>query len=502
MSTSAVQVGSAPAPSSAPRPAGRRIALIMVSLILAIVPVQLDALVAATALPTIAGDLGGFGMLPWIATAYLLAMAVGTIVAGRLGDLTGRRAMLLISLSVFAVGSALSGLAPSMGVLIAARALQGLGAGMTFTNLLAVVADVAPPEKRARYHGIVASVAPVSMLVGPWVGGLITDHLSWRWIFWLNVPLVALSLLGVALLVRLPAPVARGRVDVAGLALAAVTGSGVVLAVTWGGNQYAWDSWQVLAAAAAAVVGLTALVAVERRAEQPVLPLALFRQRSVVLALLILAVGMGVVLMTATNYLPMFLELVQGRSAADSGLLLLPLLLPGIATGLLVGRWTTTGGRMRTAMIAGTAALAVASALLATMSPTTPGLLTATYQVLAGVGIGMLFQTPMVLIQNSVERAEVGAASGTAGFVRMLGAAVGTGALGSVFSAAVQGRLPQGLDAGTLTPDVVAGLPSSAAAAVRDAVAAGSSDLFWLMAGLSVLALAAALALPHRRTAA
>ncbi|HEY0118152.1 MAG TPA: MFS transporter [Cellulomonas sp.] len=500
MSTSALRVAPPQDPSHTPRSAGPRIALIMVSLILAIVPVQLDALVAATALPTIAGDLGGFGMLAWIATAYLLAMAVGTIVAGRLGDLTGRRTMLLTSLAVFGIGSALSGLAPSMGVLIASRALQGLGAGMTFTNLLAVVADVAPPEKRARYHGIVASIAPVSMLVGPWVGGLITDHLSWRWIFWLNVPLVALSLLGVAALVRLPAPVARGRLDIAGLVLAAVTGSGVVLAVTWGGNQYAWHSWQVLTAAAVAVAALVALIGVERRAEQPVLPLTLFRQRSVVLALVILAIGMGAVLMTATNYLPMFLELVRGRSAADSGLLLLPLLLPGIATGLLVGRWTTTGGRMRTAMIVGTSALTVASALLASMSPTTPGLLTATYQVLAGVGIGMLFQTPMVLIQNSVERAEVGAASGTAGFVRMLGAAVGTGALGSVFSATVQGRLPHGLDAGTLTPSVVAGLPPEAMAAVRDAVAAGSSVLFLVMAGLSALALLAALAVPRHRT--
>jgi EmrB/QacA subfamily drug resistance transporter len=489
-----------PVDTAAPPLGGRRIAWIMASLILAIVPVQLDALVAATALPTIAGDLGGFGQLAWIATSYLLAMAVGTIAAGRLGDLTGRRTMLLIALAVFGLGSAVSGLAPGMGVLIAARVLQGLGAGMTFTNLLAVVADVAPPEKRARYHGIVAAIAPVSMLVGPWVGGIITDHLGWRWIFWLNVPLVALAMVGVALLVRLPAPTLRGRVDVAGLALATLAGSGIVLAVTWGGNQYAWTSWQVLTAAVAGVAGLAGLLAVERRAAHPVLPLHLFSRRAVALSLAILAVGMGVVLMTATNYLPLFLELVQGRSAADSGLLLLPLLLPSIATGLLVGRWATTSGRMRGAMVTGTAALTIASVLLATMTSATPPLLTGTYQVLAGVGVGMLFQTPMVLIQNSVDRSEVGAASGTAGFVRMLGAAIGTGALGSLFAATVQTRLPQGLEAATLTPDVVGSLPDAARTAVQHAVASGSSALFWVMSGLSAVALVAALALPRERS--
>ena len=216
----------------------RRIGLIMVSLVLALIPLQLDALVAATALPTIAGDLGGFDSLAWITTSYLLAMAIGTVVAGRLGDMFGRRRLLLAALVAFGVGSVLTGLAPSIGTLIAARTLQGLGAGMTFTSLLAVVADVAPPDRRARYQGILGAIAPVSMIVGPWAGGVITEHLGWRWIFLLNVPLVLASIAGVLAFVRLPVRPRGGRVDVAGLVAVVFASSALVLAATWGGHRY------------------------------------------------------------------------------------------------------------------------------------------------------------------------------------------------------------------------------------------------------------------------
>jgi EmrB/QacA subfamily drug resistance transporter len=483
--------------AAAPALHGRRLVLCIVSLVIALVPVQLDALVAATALPTIAGELGGFARLAWIATAYLLAMAVGTLVSGRLGDLFGRRALLVAALLVFGAGSLLSGIAPSMGFLIAARAVQGLGAGMTFTTLLAAVADVAPPQRRAQYQGIVGAVAPVTMLLGPWAGGLVTDTLGWRWVFLLNLPLVALALLGVLAFLRLPVRPAGGRVDLLGLVTSAVAGSAIVLVATWGGNEYAWTSPQVLGAAAIAVAALVALVAAERRATHPVLPLDLFRSRTVVLALVVLAVAMGVVLMSATNYLPAYLELVQGHSAADSGLLLLPLLLPAIATAGLLGRWTTTTARIRTAIIGGTVLLAGACVLLATMTAATPGWQTAAYQLLAGVGLGALFMSPMVLVQNAAPQSVVGAATGTAGFVRMLGAAAGTGALGTVFTRAIAHQLPAGVDAASLTPTAVSTLPAAAQQAVREAVAAGSSVLFWATAAVALVAVVAAVALPR-----
>ena len=477
----------------------RRLVLIMTSLILALVPLQLDALVAATALPTIAGDLGGFADLAWITTAYLLLMAIGTITAGRLGDMFGRRRLLLVGLATFGIGSVLTGLAPGMTALIAARGLQGLGAGITFTSLLGVVADVAPPDKRAKYQGVLGAIAPVSMIVGPWVGGIVTEHLGWRWIFFLNVPLIVASIVGVLAFVRLPVRHVGGRVDVAGLFAVSVASAGLVLAVTWGGHRYAWASWQVLVAIAVAVVAGAVLVAVEKRAVHPVLPLHLFRNRSVVLAFVILALGMGAVMTSMLNYVPVFLQLVQGRSASSSGLLLLPLLLPAIAVGLLAGRWTTTPARFRPALLLGTSVLAAACALLATMDVGTAGWVTAAYLVLAGFGIGLLFQTPMVLVQNSAPSSEVGAATGAAGFMRMIGAAVGAGALGALFTGGVESALPAGTGAADLSPDSLAGLSGAAHEAVRVAVASGSSALFWAAAAVSAMALAAAIALPRVR---
>lgn len=316
--------------------------------------------------------------------------------------------------------------------------------------------------------------------------------------FLLNLPLIAVALGGVVAFLRLPVQSVGGRVDVRGLVASTVTASAIVLAVTWGGNEYAWSSPQVLTAVVVAVAALAALVAAERRATHPVLPLDLFRSRTVVLALVVLAVAMGVVLMSMTNYLPAYLELVQGRSAANSGLLLVPLLLPAIATAAVLGRWTTTTVRIRAAIIAGTVILAGACVLLATMSATTPGWQTGAYQVVAGLGLGAMFMSPTVLVQNAAPASVVGAATGTAGFVRMLGAAAGTGALGSVFAHAVGNQLPAGVDAATLTPAGVAALPEAAQQAVREAVAAGSSTLFWVTAAISLVAVVAAVTLPRR----
>jgi len=284
----------------------------------------------------------------------------------------------------------------------------------------------------------------------------------------------------------------------AGLVAVVFASSGLVLAATWGGHRYGWGSWQVLGALLVAAVAIGALVVVERRATHPVLPLDLFRTRSVVLSFVVLALAMGAVMTSAITYLPVFLQLVQGHSASNSGLLLLPLLLPAIVVGVLTGRFTTTPARFRPAMVLGTAVVVAASVLLATMTVDTSAWVTAGYMVLAGFGIGLLFQTPMVLVQNSVPREEVGAATGAAGFMRMIGAAVGAGALGALFSSAVAGAMPDGVDAASLTPETLAALPTTVESAARAAVATGSSALFWVAAALAAIALVAALALPRR----
>jgi EmrB/QacA subfamily drug resistance transporter len=474
----------------------------MVSLVLALVPVQLDGLVTATATPTLAGDLGGLDSIAWVATAYLLTMAIGTVLAGRLGDMFGRKWMLLAALGVFLIGSAWAGAADSMGSFIAARAAQGFGAGMTFTTLLAAVADIVPPEKRGRYQGVFGAIAPVSMIVGPWVGGLITDALGWRWIFFFNLPLIAISIVGAAVLLRLPAGRRGGRVDIAGLLAMSVMSVGIVLAVTWGGHQYDWLSVQVIGAAVIAALSLVALVVIERRAQHPILPPALFGNRAVLMSFVVMFLVMGAIMMAAVNFLPLFLQLVQGASAANSGLLLLPMLLPAIGVALLIGRWTTGGSRFRTVMIIGTAITAIACVLIATMSTSTPAWATAGYMVLIGGGIGLLFQTPLVLIQNSAPASEVGAATGAASFLRMLGGAVGVGALGALFTSTVLSHVPVhgsgAIDIASVTPDQLDRLPATAQRLVAEAVSSGSSTLFWVAAVAAGVAIVAALLIPLR----
>jgi EmrB/QacA subfamily drug resistance transporter len=495
---------SQPHPTGAVGADGRKLWPIMVSLVLALIPVQLDGLVAATAMPTIAGDLGGFDKIAWIATSFLLAMAIGTVVSGRLGDMFGRRRLLLAALGVFFVGSLWSGISTGMTELIFARAVQGIGAGMTFTSLLASVADIVPPEKRARYQGVFGAVAPFTMIIGPWVGGLITDHLGWRWIFLLNLPLVALAMTGIAVLLRLPKTHRGGRVDIAGLISVSVAAAGIVLAVSWGGNQYPWLSWQVIGAAVIGLAGVGAIVFAERRAVNPVLPLDLFRNRSVLMAFAVMALAAGAVMMASMNYLPVFLQVVQGHSAGNSGLLLLPMLLPAIAVAMLIGGWTSKGGRFRPVMIAGTVLMTVSAALLATMGTGTPGLQTALYMVLAGAGVGLLFQTPLVLVQNSAPAAEVGAATGAASFLRNVGGAVGVGGLGALFGSRFAGYLTDhpatgtsGLNIGNLGPAQLGALPAGAHRAVLDAAVSANSTLFWAAAIVGALAVVAAWAVPR-----
>ena len=491
------------------RPTGRALVLVMVSLLLALVPLQMDGLVAATAVPTIVGELGGFAQIAWVATAYLLTMAIGTVLAGRIGDMLGRKPLHLAALVVFLGGSAWAGLASGMTEFVCARAVQGFGAGLALTTVIAIVADIAPPQDRAKYGGLLAAVAPVSMIAGPALGGVITDHLGWRWIFLLNLPLIAISIAVAAVAMHLPRGLAKGRVDVAGVVLASLGSAGVVLAAAWGGSQYSWDSAQVLLAGLVGVLAFVALVFVERLAEHPVLPPGLFSDRTVVACLVIMFCAMGAVLMGATNFVPVFQQLVQHQSAASSGLLLLPLLLPAIALAVLSGQYLSRSGRFREVLLVGTAVLSAGCALLATMGPATPAWLTSCYLVLAGAGLGLLFQTPLVLVQNTAPAEQVGAATGTATYLRMLGGAIGVAALGALFTSMVGSSLATaavpGLDAtavASLTPGQLADLSPSAVTALGHAVSSGTSALFWVCVALGLVALVAAACVPARRAGA
>ncbi|MGH3504243.1 MAG: MFS transporter [Nocardioidaceae bacterium] len=482
---------------------GRRTVLIMTSLVLALIPMQLDALVTAPAVPTIAGDLGGFDKIAWITTSYLLTMAIGMVASGRVGDMFGRRNVLVTALLVFLGGTMWAALSGDMTALIVGRAIQGLGAGMTFTSVLASVADVAPPEKRAKYQAVFGAVAPFSMIAGPWAGGLVTDHLGWRWIFWLNTPIVVLALVGVLLMLRLPRRRTGGRVDLPGMAALSLASAGLTLGASWGG-QYGWASGHVLIAAITGAVGIVGVWYAERRAPQPILPLNLFTNRAVLMSFVVMFLGTGAVMMSAVAYLPVFLQIVQGESASSSGLLLLPMLLPAIATALGIGRWTTRSSRFRPVLIAGAVLLALGCSLLATVGTTTPLWQASAWMILTGAGVGMLMQTPLVLVQNTAPRHEIGAATGSASFLRMIGGAIGVGVLGSAFvnrfasqvsGAGVPGTA--GLDIANVGPDRLQTLSPAAHEAVLDAAASANSQLFWIAALLAVLAVVAALVTPR-----
>ena len=359
-------------PITVDRPRTRReIYTVMSGLMIAMLLAMLDNLIVGTALPTIVGDLGGLAHLSWVVTAYALATAVSTPVWAKLGDLFGRKGVFMASIVVFLVGSALSGLAQDMGQLIAFRGLQGVGAGGLMVGAIAIIGDLVPPRERGRYQGLMAAVMPLAFIGGPLLGGFLTDNLSWRWAFYINLPLGALALVVVALTMHLPGrrpgPV---TIDWWGAGLLGTGISALTLLASWGGNQYDWGSWQIMGLLALTVVALVAFVLVERRVEEPILSLELFRGRNFTAAIAMTFV-IGFAMFGAVTFLPQFQQNVQGASATGSGLLLLPLMGGMLTTSLLGGQLVTRTGRYRAMLIAGAALMVVGLGLLATMDVTT-----------------------------------------------------------------------------------------------------------------------------------
>jgi EmrB/QacA subfamily drug resistance transporter len=374
------------------RPAERRAILLVVSgLMLVMLLASLDQTIVSTALPTIVGELGGLDHLSWVVTAYLLAVTVVTPLYGKLGDLYGRKIVLQVALALFLLGSALCGLAQGMSELIAFRAIQGLGGGGLMVSAQAAIGDVVPPRERGRWTGLFGAVFGVSSVAGPLIGGFLTTHVSWRWIFYVNLPLglVALAVLAVTL------PGARERIehriDYEGTALLAVALSAIVLATTLGGTSYDWDSAVIVGMGVLAVLALAGFAVAERRAPEPVLPPALFRNRVFVVTS---AVGLvvGFALFGALTFLPLFQQVVRGDSPTESGLQLLPVMGGLLATSIVSGQVITRTGRYRMFPIAGTAVGVVGLGLLSTLDRDTSPVLAALYMLVLGAGLGMVMQ--------------------------------------------------------------------------------------------------------------
>ncbi|MFJ2964884.1 MDR family MFS transporter [Streptomyces collinus] len=478
------------ATEEAARPVTPPSRLVIGGLLLGIVLATLDGTVVGTALPTIVGDLGGLGHLSWVITAYLLTTAVSTPVWGKLGDLYGHKGSYLTSITVFLAGSMLCGLAQDMGQLIAFRALQGIGAGGLFVGALALIGTLLTPAEAGRAQSLIGVLLPAAMIGGPLMGGFLTDHLDWRWVFYVNVPVGAVALALIGWGVRLRAARVKAPVDLAGAGLLTAAILALTLLASWAGTTYAWTSPEIIGLALVCAGALAAFVRVERRAPEPVIPPRLFRDRNFTVAQ-VLSFVTGAAMLAAASYLPQYLQFVRDTSSTESGLLLLPLMLGMMGAQLVIGRRIADGGRYRAYPIAG-GALATAGALsLLTLGTATTVPVASGLTLVLGMGIGCLMQPAMLLTMNSAEPRDMGAAGGTQTLLRTIGGSLGVAVLGSVYTsrltAGVTDRL--GADAGRLTQgELTPGLLRDLPAPVRQAFRTGVVDgLHGVALGTAVL---------------
>ncbi|NDU71099.1 DHA2 family efflux MFS transporter permease subunit [Actinomadura sp. DSM 109109] len=477
--------------------------LVFGGLMLAGLMSSLDATVLGTALPTIVGDLGGLDRLAWVSTAYVLATSVTVPLSGRLGDLFGRRRVLLTGLLGFVAGSALCGAAPTMTWLIVFRAAQGAAAGCLMSSVFALTGDLFEPRERARYQGYSAMIFAVSGIGGPLAGGALTDHASWRWVFYLNLPLGAAAAALVALFLRLPAPRGRPRIDYAGIVLLGAAVTCFTLCTSWAGTRYAWGSPAVLALAAASALLFAAWALAERRAAEPIIPPRLFRDRSFGVACAVAAVG-GATGFGLATYLPMFFQVVGGVGATESGLLLLPMMLALLVASVGAGRYVHRTGRYHRLPAASMAVSAAGIALLATMDAGTGLLAAGCFMAVLGFGAGLSQQIVMLVAQQAAPRRDLGAASSGVFASRMLGTAAGMAVFGTVvanrFTAEIVHRVPDGrvpAFGDAVRPEVLETLPAPVRAGVAGAFADAFSTLFAAALPLAAAGLAAALLLRH-----
>ncbi|MFB7321555.1 MULTISPECIES: MDR family MFS transporter [unclassified Streptomyces] len=489
-----------PDQGSPPRFTHREIMVTMSGLVIALLLAMLDNMIVAPALPTIVGDLGGLNHLAWVTTGYVLASTVATPIWGKLGDLLGRRITFLSSIVIFLLGSALCGMSQNMGELVGFRALQGLGAGGLMVGVMAVVAEIVPPRERGKYQGVMMAVMPVAMIGGPLAGGFITDHLSWRWAFYVNLPLGVVALLVCWFtLARLPRGTGRVRIDWTGAALLTVWITALVLITSWGGNEYDWSSAVIIGLAVVTVAAFVAFVFVERRAAEPIMPLSVFGNRDFSLAGA-LSFIVGFALFGGVTFLPQFQQFVQGSSATNSGLLLMPMMLASMALSLAGGAMISRTGRYRAWPIAGTVLMAAGLALFATMGTGTSRTVTSLYMVVLGAGMGCLMQTTMLIAQNNAPLKDMGAATGAATFLRNMGGSLGVSLLGSVYASTLTDSVVShgGMATGSggsaavsqMTPEALKNLPEAARHVFQQAVTDGVSSVFtWgaVVAGAGLL---------------
>ena len=412
----------------------REILVAFGAIMLATLLSALDQTIVATALPQIAADLHGFGDLSWVVTAYLLSTTVTVPLYGKLSDLYGRRRLFVVSISIFLAGSALCGFSQSMGQLIAFRALQGIGAGGLIPLSQAAIADLFSPRERGRYQGYIGAMWATAAIAGPLLGGTLTDSASWRWIFFINLPLGLLALVVVVKTMRIPHTPREHTIDYGGALALSIGVTAVLLAAAWGGTSYAWDSPEVIAAVVIGVVGLAAFAVIERRVPEPLLPLDLFRGKtfavSTAAALLI-----GGVLFGITIYVPVYVQRVLGSSATSSGIVLIPLSFGWVIASFASGQYISRTGRYKIFPIAGSILVLAGCILLALVGDDTSRIVVTLDLTVVGLGMGTMFQTFVIATQNRVDMSEIGVATAAIQFFRSMGGSLAVAGLGALLTA-------------------------------------------------------------------
>ncbi len=468
-----------------------RIRLIFGALILVILLASLDQTIVATALPTIVGDLGGLSHLSLVVTAYLLASTITGPLYGKLGDLYGRKGVLQAAIVIFLIGSALCGIAQNMPELIAFRAVQGLGAGGLITVSIAVVGDVIPPRERGRYQGIFGAVFGVSTIVGPLLGGFFVDHLSWRWIFYVNLPVGALALVVIGAVFHTRTERVEHKVDYVGAGLLATSLSCIVLFTSLGGTTLVWSSPESVTLLVLGVFLLVVFLLVERRATEPILPLELFANRIFTVCA---AIGfiIGIALFGSVTYLPLFLQIVKGRSPTSSGLQLTPMMGGLLVTSIIAGRLISRWGRYKPFPVAGTAVMTVGMVLLAQLDIHSTSRYTSLAMVVLGLGLGMVMQVLVLAVQNAVDPRNMGVATSGSLLFRQIGGSIGIAIFGAIFANRLHGNLESMLPADahvpkTVSPQVIAHLPPAVHDAYVQAVSVSLHPIFVVAAAVAGL---------------
>jgi len=475
---------------------------VFLAIMLGMLMAALDQTIVATALPTIVADLGDAGHQSWVVTSYLLASTIITALAGRLGDLFGRKRVFQAAVVFFVVGSALCGIAQSMAMLVGARALQGLGGGAITVTATALIGEIIPLRDRGRYQGALGAVFGVTTVIGPLLGGYFTDHLSWRWAFYVNVPLSIVVFFVAAAAIPSLAGRAKPVIDYTGILLVGLGATGLTLATSWGGTTYPWNSATIIGLFVGSAAALAVFVWVESRVAAPILPTRLFGS-PVFTVCCVLSFVVGFAMLGALTFLPTYMQFVDGVSATTSGLRTLPMVAGMLSTsmgsGVLVGRT----GRYKIFPVAGTALMALAFLPMSRMDPSTSALLQSVYLFILGAGIGSCMQVLVLIVQNTSSFEDLGVATSGVTFFRTIGSSFGAAIFGSLFTNFLHSRIGPALaasgapPAAANSPEALHRLPHAMAAPIVDAYAGSLTQVFFWAVPVALVGFALSLFLPE-----